>query len=199
MAQITFLHIKTYEKKKKRLKALKKEIKKMANKPTNAEKFMNMLQMQFETDLLVMRKMQMLVPPSVDEYKFAIIDEIGELNHELKAKWCWWKESQEPVNQENLLMELVDVWHFCLSFTNNRTNFDVNELANSIAYDHLEEYTPIEFLNKFNRFAYGMPQMKETFEWLIGVGNKFGFTFDRVYEAYKKKNEENNARAKSNY
>lgn len=78
MAQITFLHIKTYEKKKKRLKALKKEIKKMANKPTNAEKFMNMLQMQFETDLLVMRKMQMLVPPSVDEYKFAIIDEIGE-------------------------------------------------------------------------------------------------------------------------
>lgn len=46
----------------------------MASKPTNAEKFMNMLQMQFETDLLVMRKMQMLVPPSVDEYKFAIIE-----------------------------------------------------------------------------------------------------------------------------
>lgn len=171
----------------------------MTKKMTNSEKFMDMLQMQCSTDELIMKKMTMLVPPSVENYKFAIIDEIGELNHEIKAKWCWWKESQEPVNWDNVLVELVDVWHFVLSFTNFRTNFDVMELSDAIEYDCNAEYEPIKFLDKFDRFAYGIPQMKDIFEWLIGVGNKFGFTFDQVYEAYKKKNEENNARAQSDY
>lgn len=42
-------------------------------------------------------------------------------------------------------------------------------------------------------------QLQAVFEQLIGWGNNFGFDFPTVYEAYKKKNEENNARAKSNY
>ena len=52
-----------------------------------------------------------------DEEKtyLALIDEIGELNHELKAEWCWWKKNQAPVNKEKVLEELVDVWHFALS------------------------------------------------------------------------------------
>lgn len=30
---------------------------------------------------------------SIDEKKlgFAILDEVGELTHELKGNWCWWK------------------------------------------------------------------------------------------------------------
>ena len=52
-----------------------------------------------------------------DEEKtyLALIDEIGELNHELKAEWCWWKKTVKPVDREKVLEELVDVWHFALS------------------------------------------------------------------------------------
>ena len=42
----------------------------------------------------------------------AILDEIGELTHELKANWCWWKKTQAPVDNEKVLGELVDIWHF---------------------------------------------------------------------------------------
>ena len=50
-------------------------------------------------------------------YDRAILDEIGELNHELKADWCWWKKSQKPVDRSRVLEEFVDVLHFCLSQT----------------------------------------------------------------------------------
>lgn len=38
----------------------------------------------------------------IDEEKLnmAILDEIGELTHELKANWCWWKKTQAPVDNE---------------------------------------------------------------------------------------------------
>ena len=31
----------------------------------------------------------------IDEEKlsFAILDEVGELTHELKGNWCWWKKT----------------------------------------------------------------------------------------------------------
>ncbi len=29
-------------------------------------------------------------------YVSAILDELGELNHELKADWCWWKKTGNP-------------------------------------------------------------------------------------------------------
>lgn len=48
----------------------------------------------------------------------AILDEIGELTHELKGEWCWWKKTQAPVDDEKVLGELVDIWHFVLSYQN---------------------------------------------------------------------------------
>ena len=32
----------------------------------------------------------------------ASFDELGEVNHEMKAEWCYWKKSQEPVNRDKL-------------------------------------------------------------------------------------------------
>ena len=49
-----------------------------------------------------------------DNLLHALFDELGELNHELKAKWCWWKKTQEPVDREKLLEEYVDCIHFGL-------------------------------------------------------------------------------------
>ena len=47
----------------------------------------------------------------------AMLDEIGELTHEIKSDWCWWKKTQKVKNYEKTLEELVDVWHFALSIT----------------------------------------------------------------------------------
>jgi len=41
--------------------------------------------------------------------QLAIIDELGELTHELKGDWCWWKKTQPPVDRQRVLEELVDV------------------------------------------------------------------------------------------
>lgn len=60
----------------------------------------------------------------------AILDEIGELTHELKGEWCWWKKTQAPVDDEKVLGELVDIWHFVLSWQNN-FNGGEEELLNS--------------------------------------------------------------------
>lgn len=44
----------------------------------------------------------------IDEEKLnmAILDEIGELTHELKANWCWWKKTQAPVDNEKVLDQI---------------------------------------------------------------------------------------------
>ena len=46
-------------------------------------------------------------------WKTAIITETAEALEEMKASWCWWKESKN--NVENYSNELVDVFHFLLS------------------------------------------------------------------------------------
>jgi dimeric dUTPase (all-alpha-NTP-PPase superfamily) len=55
----------------------------------------------------------------VHGYVWTILDEVGELTHELKANWCWWKKTQPPVDEKKVLGELVDIWHFVLSWQNN--------------------------------------------------------------------------------
>ena len=51
-----------------------------------------------------------------DKLQMAITDELGELTHELKGRWCWWKKSQKPVDRKRVLEELVDVYHFVMTW-----------------------------------------------------------------------------------
>lgn len=80
----------------------------------NVELIRKMLKMQAKLDKTIMDEYGLT---EIDEEKLnmAILDEIGELNHELKANWCWWKKTQAPVDEEKVLGELVDIWHFVLS------------------------------------------------------------------------------------
>ena len=45
----------------------------------------------------------------------ALFDELGEVNHEIKGLWSWWKLSQKAPDQQKVLEELSDVTHFVLS------------------------------------------------------------------------------------
>lgn len=56
-----------------------------------------MLQMQAKLDEAIMKEYGL---EEIEEEKLnmAILDEIGELTHELKANWCWWKKAQPKVD-----------------------------------------------------------------------------------------------------
>ena len=123
----------------------------------------------------------------------ALIDEIGELTHELKGDWCWWKKTQKPVDRNKLLEELVDVWHFALSYYNHFGgvltiwlekdyieqriyNIDVNDIISHLITD-----------NSIKLFI------------CVELTYKLGFEIDDVYKAYIDKNKENYERQKRGY
>lgn len=137
-----------------------------------------------------------------EKLKLATLDEIGELNHELKANWCWWKKTQAPVDMGKVLGELVDVYHFVLSYHNqfmwgidglgsNRCMVrDVAQCEESLKTgdrkyaDYLCDVVNYPF-NKIHR--------------LIAITEHLGFTVEQVYEAYCDKNKVNYQRLKEGY
>lgn len=124
---------------------------------------------------------------------FALIDEIGELNHELKPQWCWWKKPQ-PINRAKVLEELVDVVHFVLmdAICRIRCNDLVADFVSVIGIDDPEKakgWSVLDFL----------PEHSQPGKALRLVPLSLGFTWPEVYEAYKKKNAVNRERAENGY
>ena len=91
-----------------------------------------MLQMQAKLDESIMNEYGL---NEIDEenLRMAILDEVGELTHELKWNWCWWKKTQAPVDDKKVLGELVDVWHFVLSYQNH-FNDGENGILNALIF-----------------------------------------------------------------
>lgn len=77
-----------------------------------------MLKKQDELNSAIMKEFG-LTTISKEQIDLATLDEIGEFTHELKGDWCWWKKTQPQVDEEKVLGELVDIWHFVLSWQNN--------------------------------------------------------------------------------
>lgn len=136
-----------------------------------------------------------------EKLELAIIDELGELTHELKGDWCWWKKSQAPVNRQRVLEELVDVYHFVMTSEMIRKYSSTDEVIDNI----LNRY---EFsINHFNELR------KERLDYVIGdisvEVDKLGyllhlteclkFSFDEIYQEYLRKNNINYERLKGGY
>lgn len=133
----------------------------------------------------------------------AILDEVGEVNHELKKEWCYWKKSQKPVNREKLLEELVDVLHFILqekikhkTIRGSLTHLRFR-LENDCLLDiHIFDLVPFQNENGIDDSTLIFPAL----DWFYSCAvNKLGFTWQEVYEAYKKKNAENHKRQENGY
>lgn len=160
-----------------------------------------MLQMQAKLDEAIMKEYGL---DEIDEEKlsFAILDEVGELTHELKANWCWWKKTQAPVDDEKVLGELVDVWHFVLSYQNH-FNGGENGILNALMFirnsDNIfkllitNEYKLSETLSDLA--TWNIHKMER----LIAISEYLGFTIEQVYEAYCGKNKINYQRLKEGY
>lgn len=161
-----------------------------------------MLQMQAKLDEAIMKEYGL---EELDEEKLnlAILDEIGELTHELKGNWCWWKKTQPKVDNAKVLEELVDVWHFVLSYTNN---FNDGESMFDAGVVYLnQDYQLYSSKMNFDKRAFTNMLSMLIESWfdrlvvLIVITEHLGFTIEDVYQAYCEKNKINYQRLKEGY
>lgn len=153
---------------------------------TNAELFMEMSTMQEQSDQLIFKKTRILAAPSVETYTLAIVDEIGELNHELKPRWCWWEAQPKEVDWSRVQLKLAEIWRFCISLMIHRTNVDPKEIVEVLDFERSALYCPVELLGNFASGWVGKTNILSTFNTLIGWSNSFGIDFPMIYEAYKR-------------
>lgn len=136
-----------------------------------------------------------------EKLELAIIDELGELTHELKGDWCWWKKTQKPVDRKRVLEELVDVYHFVMTSEMMRRYSSTDKEIDFI-------------LNKYNFYISYFDEIKnERLDYLIGdisatcdklgellkLTKCLGFKFDEVYQEYLNKNMINYERLQNGY
>lgn len=160
-----------------------------------------MLPMQAKLDKSIMSAYG-LTEINKENLRMAILDEVGELTHELKGEWCWWKKTQAPVDDKKVLGELVDIWHFVLSYQNH-FNFGKETLLSFLDEVEISD----RFLERFREGYLTLPialtllvsDGNQIIEVLIAITEYIGFTIEQVYEAYCGKNKINYQRLESGY
>ena len=155
------------------------------------EHLKELLSMQRALDESIKKQHNVVI--DIKKLKIAMLDEIGELTHELKGDWCWWKKTQAPVNKEKVLEELVDVWHFVLSIENH----SIYDKCNSqiMNYDFKRLVKDVDYVE----IAGDLVNSKIPLFYVMCLTYKLGFDFEDVYEAYKKKNAINYERLNNGY
>ena len=165
---------------------------------TNKEMIESMLDMQAKLDEVLLKVRGFSYSDLLRQraYDRAILDELGELNHELKGYWCWWKKSQEPVDRQRVLEEFVDVLHFCLSQTlaeiacAQRPAFHWEILMDIFVKHQFDGELDILDWQKCHQRS--LIKAFRLMKWLE-------FTPEEVHEAYKKKNAVNFQRQREGY
>ena len=160
-----------------------------------------MLHKQAELDKSIMSAYG-LTEIDKENLKMAILDEVGELTHELKGEWCWWKKTQAPVDRKKVLGELVDIWHFVLSWQNH---FKDGEEGMINARAVVRNSKRILNLIKTKKYRLS-EELSDLVAWplcklerLIAITEYLGFSVEQVYKAYCDKNKINYQRLKEGY
>ena len=160
-----------------------------------------MLQMQKKLDESIMNEYGL---NEIDEenLRMAILDEVGELTHELKGNWCWWKKTQAPVDNDKVLGELVDIFHFVLSYQNN-FNGGKNGILNALMFEGNSDNILNLLMNNEYKLSETLTDLAilniHKIERLVAISEYLGFTVEQVYEAYVDKNKINYQRLKEGY
>lgn len=132
-----------------------------------------------------------------EKLELAIIDELGELTHELKGDWCWWKKTQKPVDRKRVLEELVGVWCFVLTYELFSSEYSIDELI------HYYDF----YINRFgngvqgdlNNYINGVSLEGDKLDCLLDLTEKLNFSMDDVYQEYLNKNKINYERLKNGH
>ncbi|WP_370766656.1 dUTP diphosphatase [Faecalibacillus faecis] len=136
-----------------------------------------------------------------EKLELAIIDELGELTHELKGDWCWWKKSQAPVNRKRVLEELVDVYHFVMTSEMMRKYSSTDEVIDSILNKYEFSINHFDELEK-ERLDYLIGDISYSYDKLtvlLQLTKCLQFSFDDVYQECLNKNKINYERLKNGY
>mgnify|MGYP000788396715 CR=1 FL=1 len=168
---------------------------------TSTELIKDMLERQKAYDAEVFKKHNVDYV-SKSQLESALFDELGELMHAQKSDWCWWKKTQAPVDMGKVLGELVDIWHFVLSYQNH---FNFGEEAR-LSYLNEEELSNGMFKRlrtKKSNLSKVLTRLvifeSSIIPVLIAITEYLGFTIEQVYEAYSDKNKINYQRLKEGY
>lgn len=160
-----------------------------------------MLKKQEKLDKSIMKEYGL---NEIDEenLRMAILDEVGELTHELKANWCWWKKTQAPVDKQKVLGELVDIWHFVLSYQNH-FNFGEEARLSYLNEEELSNGMLKRLRTKKSNLSKVLTRLvifeSSIIPVLIAISEYLGFTIEQVYECYCYKNKINYQRLKEGY
>lgn len=160
-----------------------------------------MLHKQAELDKSIMSAYG-LTEINEENLRMAILDEVGELTHELKGDWCWWKKTQAPVDKQKVLGELVDIWHFVLSYQNH-FNFGEEARLSYLNEEELSNGMLKRLRTKKSNLSKVLTRLvifeSSIIPVLIAITEYLGFTIEQVYNAYCDKNKINYQRLKEGY
>lgn len=157
------------------------------------EQLKELLEMQRVLDENILREKGITEYP-LENMKIALFVELGELMNEFPTKFKHWKSSAVD-NREKGLVEYVDCLHFALSLANySKCSVALLNYKIEANYNYTISENVYEILDQINVNYYrGM-----LYE-LFALGNKLGFTWEEIYDAYKKKNEVNYQRLRDGY
>ncbi len=178
------------------------------NKETFTKRWTEMLEAQKKLDERIIQGNGLTYADlyNSDRYQHALLDELGELNHELKSRWCWWKKTQAPMDKTKVLEEFVDCLHFVLSWQLATLEVEPNvgylpaETAWN-AYKRGDGYTTVQAVvhvkgvSKFFGHSYVTPPVSA----LIRLMNGLELDYGDVYNAYMAKNQVNHERQDNGY
>lgn len=132
-----------------------------------------------------------------EKLQLAIIDELGELTHELKGDWCWWKKTQKPVDRKRVLEELVDVYHFVMTFELIFCPNGIEDILSSYRF-YIETFGE-GISGRLDNFIINVSYNGDKLAQLLYLTERLGFSFDEVYQEYINKNRENYDRLARGY
>lgn len=161
-----------------------------------------MLKKQDELNSAIMKEYG-LTTISKEQIDIATLDEIGELTHNLKGDWCWWKKSQEPVDRNKVLEELTDVFHFVLIY---ELLYGSKSYLTDSEYNRQKpeyNYLPLLKMNIGFGLANALISILKFVDgrlmYLLALSEHLGFCLEEIYAAYMKKNAINHERLESGY
>lgn len=165
------------------------------------DKIREIIEMQKALDLSIINSNNVDFDSILDSKRveLALFDELGELNHELKSDWCWWKKSQKPKNRDRVLEELIDCLHFATIISYR--SMDDKELNSCIAWYCNNDGTLTLGYSEKLLFAYynAILNCKQCMFMVLMLGRNLGYSFDEMYQAYINKNKVNFDRQKQGY
>lgn len=168
---------------------------------TDYEMLEHMISMQADLDREIMKAhgLKGYEDISLTDLNLAILDEAGELTHELKPLWCWWKKPAK-VDRDRVLEEFVDVVHFIMMRALKLEYSDSLLMGFTLAHKNPEPKTyPYAYPLLINSQLDAVRTARGDGYAIFNAVRQLGFTWAEVYEAYKAKNAVNHERVKEGY